>query len=269
MSATFSFNTWNHSATWGLAPTLPEQIAAAAGAGYDYIGLDIPSLLAHETERCSAGRIRQYLDRFGLPCFELVPLPIFEDEALTAEGLAHIVRFGPVVGARQVLTVVRDPVTEPVVANVRRCVAELAALGMAMAVEFLPATAVDSIAAARHLLDVVDRPELRVMVDSWHFFAGPDGWAALEQLPAHQLGFVQFSDAEPAASADVRHEYRHRRALPGEGAHDVRGFAERVLRRWPDVVVSVEVLSSTWRARPAHAFAEATLSASRPYWKPT
>lgn len=267
MSATISFNTWNHSATWGLPPSLPEQITGAAAAGYDWIGLDIPSLLAHENDGCSPHRIREYQDQFQLPCFELVPLTVTEDAALTAEGLAHAKRFAPIVGAQQVLTVVRGAPNTTVLANVRRCVSELAALGISMAVEFLPTIEVNSITTACQILDVIDRPELRVMVDSWHFFAGPDEWDALEALPQGQLGFVQFSDAEPTVSDDVRHEYLHRRSLPGDGTHDVKGFAERVLRRWPDVVVSVEVLSSTWRARPVGEFTDATLRATRPYWQ--
>lgn len=266
MSATFSFNTWNHSAVWELPPSLPEQITAAAAAGYDHIGLDIPSLLAHESEGCSVQRIRDCQDRFELPCYELVPLTVTEDAASTNEGLDYVKRLAPVVGARQVLTVVRGAPNEAVGANVRRCLDELAPLGISLAVEFLPTIEIDSITATRQLLDTVDHPQLRVMIDSWHFFAGPDEWTALDELPEDQLGFVQFSDAEPAASGDLRHEYLHRRALPGGGTHDVKGFAERVLRRWPDVVVSVEVLSSAWRARPVGEFAEATLRSTRPYW---
>jgi hypothetical protein len=38
----FSFNCFSHSAHLELAPTLPAQIQAAAGAGYDHVGLDVP-----------------------------------------------------------------------------------------------------------------------------------------------------------------------------------------------------------------------------------
>ena len=43
----FSFNSFNHTVFLGLEPTLPAQIAAAGAAGYEHIGLDVPSVLAH------------------------------------------------------------------------------------------------------------------------------------------------------------------------------------------------------------------------------
>ena len=43
----YCFSTFNHTTFLGLEPTLPAQIAAAGAAGYDHIGLDITSVLAH------------------------------------------------------------------------------------------------------------------------------------------------------------------------------------------------------------------------------
>ena len=48
--ATYSFNLWNHSCQWGIPATLPDQIRGAADAGYDHVGFDVPSLLAHEAD---------------------------------------------------------------------------------------------------------------------------------------------------------------------------------------------------------------------------
>ncbi len=169
-------------------------------------------------------------------------------------------------GAHQVLAVVRGPVTPDIVASTRRCAETLAELGVTTSVEFLPDLEVDCIDAVRRLIEAVEQPELRVVVDSWHFFTGPDTWESLDALPAERLGFVQFSDAVAVTSDDVVYEYCHRRVLPGEGDHDLSGFARRVLRRWTNVVVSVEVLSSEWRSRPVEDFADETLRATRPYW---
>jgi hypothetical protein len=79
LSATFSFNTSNHSAPWGLPATLPDQIAAA-GAGYQYVGLDVPSLLAHEDQGLHPGQTRDCLKASAIGCFELVPLPMSQDQ---------------------------------------------------------------------------------------------------------------------------------------------------------------------------------------------
>lgn len=267
MTASFSFNTWNHSAVWDLPPTLPAQIAAAAAAGYDHVGLDVPSLLAHERQTVPPARIRDHLDAAGIDCYELVPLSVDGDEVAVAERLDRVRRLAPVLGARQVLTVVLGPVTAGTVESVRRSVDVLADLGVGIAVEFLPTIPVDSIDAVRRLLDAVDRPDARVMVDSWHFFAGPSTWSMLDALPDDRLGFVQFSDALPPETDDLADEYRHRRVLPGEGVHDLDAFSRRVLRRWPDVVVSVEVLSSAWRSCPVADFVDATYRSTTPFWE--
>ncbi|HUJ66690.1 MAG TPA: TIM barrel protein [Acidimicrobiales bacterium] len=267
MTATFSFNTWNHSARWGLPPTLPDQIAAAAGAGYQYVGLDVPSLLAHEEQGLHPEQIRDCLKGSAIGCFELVPLPISSETTPTEEGLEKVSRLAPVLGARQVLAVVQGPVTRGVVTEVRRCTERLAELGIGTSIEFLPSLEVNSIDAVRRLIDAVEHPQLRIVVDSWHFFAGPDTWATLDAIPAERLGFVQFSDAVPATSDDVVHQYCHCRVLPGQGIHDLHGFSQRVLRRWPGVVVSVEVLSSWWRSRPVERFAVETFRATQGFWR--
>jgi sugar phosphate isomerase/epimerase len=267
VTATFSFNTWNHSGRWGLAPTLPDQIAAAAGAGYAYVGLDVPSLLAHEEQGLAPEQIRDCLSASAIECFELVPLPISADRGSTRQGLARVSRLGPLLGARQVLAVLHGPPTTAALAEVRRCAEALAESGIGTSIEFLPNLEVNSIDAVLRIIDAVEHPQLRMVVDSWHFFAGTDTWATLDAIPAERLGFVQFSDAGPVTNDDTADQYCHHRVLPGQGSHDLDGFSQRVLARWPDVVVSVEVLSSPWRSQPVQRFATETFRATEPFWR--
>lgn len=266
MAAALSFNTWNHSSYWGLPPTLPDQITAAALVGYDYVGLDVPSLLAHEADGFPAGAVRECLDGSGLSCFEIGGLSLSDDVDLMNEELAQVLRLAPTVGAQEAVAVVFGPVTDRVVAGARRCTEELAAVGVGVSVEFLPTFELNSIDSVRRLLELVGHPELRVLVDSWHFFVGPDDWDSLDRLPEEQLRLVQFGDVGVPVSDDVADEFCHHRLLPGEGTCDLASFAERVLSRWPDVVVSVEVLSSAWRDRPVDEFAAQTLRSTRRFW---
>ena len=262
----YSFNTWNHSTHWGLAPTLPAQVVAAAHAGYDHVGLDVPSLMVHEAAGLPFGALRDSLDEASITCFEIAALVVSDDWNATAASLDVVRRAVRAFGARSVLAVVHGTVDEPVVRHTRRCVDALADDGVHVAVEFLPVLPVNSIQAVCQLIDEVDRPELGVMVDSWHFFAGPSTWDALARLPVERLGFVQLSDAAPPSSDDVADEYRHHRVLPGEGHHDLAAFAAAVGGRFGPVTVSVEVLSAPWRDRPLETFAAATLAASRSVW---
>jgi sugar phosphate isomerase/epimerase len=269
----YSFNAWNHSPRWdGRPPTLPAQIGAAAAAGYDFFGPDIPSLLAHEAEGLSAGAVRDLMDA-SIPCYEIGALSISEDADATATSLADVMRFGTALGARQVLAVVHSGMDNATIANACTCVDALAAAGMGVAIEFLPSLEVfNSIDSTLGLIDAVGRPELRVMVDSWHFFAGPSTWESLDALPLERIGFVQFSDASPPISDDVAFEYRERRVLPGEGVHDVAEFASRLSRRATredhELVVSVEVLSKPWRDEPITSFTKASYDTTRRMWEP-
>jgi 4-hydroxyphenylpyruvate dioxygenase len=263
----FSFNTWNHSAASGLAPSLPEQIAAAANAGWDHIGLDMPSLIAHNDGGIPAEAIRDELEASAITCFEIVPLSISHDQRATQESVVAIRSFGTAVGAQHVLAVARGPISPALIENTRRAAEQLADLGLSVAIEFLPTIDVNSIDMTRTLIDAARVPTLGVMVDSWHFFAGPSTWRSLEDLPAEQLGFVQFSDAAAPVTSDLAHEYRERRVLPGQGIHDLAGFADAVKRKRPDVTVSVEVLSQPWRERPATELISASLAASQPFWQ--
>ena len=264
---TYSLNTWNHSAHWGLAPSLPEQIDAAAATGYDYIGLDVPSLQAHERAGISCTQIRSLLDRSALPCFELVPISITDDRRRTDEDLADVVRFAQTLGSKQVLAVIGTSLDRATTRNVEAVVDTLAAVGVGVSVEFLPTQRLNSIASVHEVIQHLGRNNLRMVIDSWHFFAGPSDWADLETVPADEIGFVQFSDAASPIGVDIAHEYRHRRVLPGEGVHDLDRFARTVLARCTDVTVSVEVLSSEWRSASVNDFAASTLVATRHAWE--
>ena len=72
-----------------------------------------------------------------------------------------------------------------------------------------------------------------VLVDTWHFFHGPDGWDELEALPLARLAYVQFDDHPALESPDLREECLHRRVFPGEGLfEDLRlAFGPLVRRR--------------------------------------
>jgi len=262
---TFSFNTWNHSAMWGLAPTLPAQITAAAAAGFDFVGLDVPSLLSHERRGLTPSRVRDLLDEVAISCFELVPLVIGTPE--TEQSLADVARLAPLVGARQVLAVIRAEIDTEVLATLRRCVRRLDQLGIGTSIEFLPCSPVDSIVAAQRVLDAIDEPGLALVVDSWHFFAGPDTWSDLAAVAPRRLGFVQFCDTAPASTADPVEEYRHHRQVPGRGLDDLDRFARTVTTSHPDVTVSVEVLSRYWRARAPAELIRACAATTRPFWR--
>ncbi|MYS81493.1 sugar phosphate isomerase/epimerase family protein [Embleya scabrispora] len=263
----YSFNTFNHSTYYGLPPTLPRQIEAAASAGYDHVGLDILSVLAHERDGLSPRDLAARLEHHGLPCHELVSLSISANKASTLRGLEQILRVARVLRPAQVLCVVTGEIDDDVVANTATCVRSLAEEHIGLSLEFLPTRHVDSIPEALRLLDRVAHPGLRLVVESWHFFRGPSTWADLAALPLDRVGFVQFADAPAPMSDDAHHESMHRRVLPGRGVLDLDRFCATLVAKGYDGVVSVELLSESWRTADLHEFADATLASSRSVWE--
>ncbi|WTW99561.1 sugar phosphate isomerase/epimerase [Streptomycetaceae bacterium NBC_01309] len=263
----YSFNTFNHSTYYGLAPSLPAQIRAAAAAGYDCIGLDLLSVLAHERDGLPPQALAELLVEHELPCYELVSLSISADRDATRRSLGHVLRTAEVLRPREVLCVVTGVPDAAVVANTAECAAALARESVGLSLEFLPTRDVDSIAAATTLLDQVAHPNLRLVVESWHFFRGPSTWDDLAALPLERFGFVQFADAPAPVSEDIHHESMQRRVLPGEGVFDLRRFCDAVAGKGYDGVVSMEVLSERWRGADLGDFARATLGSARDLWE--
>jgi sugar phosphate isomerase/epimerase len=262
----FSFNCFNSSTHLGLPPTLPEQIAAAATAGYDFIGPDIPSLLAHEAAGLAPQQLREQMQRHGVDCFELVPLSLSSNREAFRQSLATTVRLAPLVGAKHVLATVRGPVDSAVVDFVRLAAATLADIGVAMSIEFMPVTELASLELAVELLDRVADNRVGIVLDVWHFMLSGSRWQTLDELPVERIGFVQIDDAPSDSVGTSSEDCMDERVLPGEGAFPLTRFRDALIGKGYRGVVSIEVLSRAWRSRPIAEFARATLQRSRALW---
>ena len=259
----FSFNSWNHSVYYGGRPMLAEQIRAAAAAGFDSIGLDLPSIRAHAAAGLGLESLRAVLDDAGITCYELVPLSLGGDATENHTLIDEAVATAAALGAEQVLTAVRGEPGEVVVASLAEAAAALADVGAAASVEFMPLNAVATIDDALALLERAGDDRLQVLVDIWHLALGPSDWASFEAMALERLGFVQLDDAAASATGTSLDDCMERRLMPGDGALPLERFAASLRRIGWDGVVSVEVLSSAWRQRPLDEFAAAALASAQ------
>ena len=262
-----SFNGFNHSAYLVDDPQLSDQIAAAAAAGFDAYGVDRFTVDAHVATGGNLAEVSGWLTAAGIDCAEVVPLPLSDDETVTLPVAERVAEIVAALGATHVLANGRSPVSARSAAVLARCTDLLAPLGVTIGIEYMPTTAIASIADARSLIAAAGvAGPVGVMVDTWHFFRGPDTWADLVSLPVDEIAFVQFCDAPPPESDDLHHEMLHRRVLPGEGELDLDRFCGVLADAGFDGLVSVEVLSERWRARPVGELAAAAYDATRRYW---
>ena len=264
-----SFNTMNHSAYLGVDARLPEQLEAAAAAGYRYFGPDLFSLLQMEQQGTSLSSLAAAIDGAGMRCFEIAALGIYDDREMTLQGARELARVARVLKPTWVMANgFADLGTPGIAALLDECAAMLADAGTGLGWEFLPFTPMASIATT---LEYVARSRAvgaraAVIVDTWHVFRGPDGLDGVDKLDLEDVAYVQFDDALPPVDDDLMEETLHRRAMPGQGEFALDAFCARMRERGYDGPVSVEILNADWRARPLREFVTATYEATRRFW---
>jgi sugar phosphate isomerase/epimerase len=265
--ADLAFATLNHSPLVEPHADMLTQIGAAADAGYPMLSPDVFSIRAHLGAGGSLAEIADALSERQLACLDLAGLTIGADQARTKHEADELLEMARVLGARWVQVRVVDEVDDRIRSLFGWSADAFGASDVGLAVEFSPLTKVKSSADARKLLaSAGGGARTGVIIDTWHFFRGHDGWPDLETFPVDELAFVQFSDGLPAGS-DPGYDTLHRRALPGHGEFDLAGFSARLRANGFRGPVSVEVLSEDLRAVPVEQFARRTMGTSLPYWQ--
>jgi sugar phosphate isomerase/epimerase len=245
---------------------LPRQIRAAAAAGFEWIGIDAPSVAQFRARGGTLAELARMLRDAGLRCLDVQPLIVRADADQTLADARETAELAHALGAPWIQAGLVDPPGAAVLDNLARAADVARTAGAGLALEYLPFTPLRSIRDTLAAIDAAGVPDARVVVDTWHFFHGPETWADLDGLPLERLAYPQFDDAPALASDDLMYETTQRRALPGEGRFDLGRFAGSLRGRGWDGPVSVELLSAEMRAWPRELFARRAHDASRAYW---
>jgi sugar phosphate isomerase/epimerase len=230
---------------------LATVLDAAAGAGFDAVGLDLQTV----TE--SAAVASQVRSR-GLGVTDVGVLAVGAAEPGQVAGAPHghvqtaetLAELAAAVGATRCVTVLTAPPSAGIVAALRRCGAILAGAGVRLALEFLPYGPLATLAMAMRVCGEVGWDRCGLQLDAWHFLNSGRPWRLLASVRADQIALLQVSDVRPPVGDDLRYEGRFRRAIPGTGDGDLPRFLDIVRGGGYAGPVSVEVLSLDLRARP-------------------
>jgi sugar phosphate isomerase/epimerase len=203
-----------------------EAIDAAAAAGYDLTGIQLAlygqplSPLAHDPEFLSAARVA--LQRGGIAPLEVSNVVI--DEEFRPETARAIVDFAQDVGARVVQAVCWDPVFDRAVEHLARTAEMAEGAGLLVAFEFMPYSATKTLVDAVELLGATGRDNLRLLLDSLHFFRSGGVVSDLAAVDPGLFGVIQLSDAPlaPPADGQLRPESTGNRLVPGTGELPLR-----------------------------------------------
>ena len=253
-------------------PDLAAMIKAAADAGYRWITLDKASIAYYTQNDGTLATLKGEIDRHGLKMLGLQDLTINDDVAAVEADTRKLVETGAALGARYLQAGITAPLGDKVVAATRAAHLICRDAGMDIAMEFLPFLPLASIGQTLDVLDAAGMTGRNVVVDTWHFFNGPDGksadggWATLAGIPVERIAFVQFNDHGPLESDDLLAETIEKRVMPGEGIFDLKKFVATLRASGFDGIVGTENISKVTRYQPVEQVALRLMETAAPYW---
>ena len=114
----------------------------------------------------------------------------------------------------------------------------------------LPWSDIPDAAAAWQLIQLTDRKNGGILIDTWHYFRGAADPAQVRSVPPDRFFVIQFDDADAVQVGGYMEDTTQRRRLPGQGAFDLVTFIRMLDEMGVNAPVSVEILSDEQRARP-------------------
>lgn len=255
---------------------LATDLQAAKAAGFDYLEIWAAKLRAFLKQR-STSELKDLFTEAGLQ-----PLSINSIEHITfrdAEAYELIKReceelssIAAAIGC-PCIVVVPGPLPkdgasrETVVAESLRVLHELcdisAAHDVSIAFEFLGQSdcSVPTLDLAAEIVRKAGRKDLKLIIDSFHFYAGGSTFAMIEALDPSLIQIFHINDAEDLPREQL--EDRHR-LLPGQGILPLREMISAFRRIGYDKVASVEIFRPEyWERDPFQLARDARDAAER------
>ena len=241
-------------ATVCLSGTLEDKLRACAAAGFDGVEIFEQDLVVSpstpEQIRALAARLGLTLDLYQpFRDFEGVTEELLEDNLRRAEAKFKLMRrlgIDTMLVCSNVATATVDD-DEVAASQLRRMGEAAARYGIRLAYEALAwGRYVSDFEHAWRIVELADHPNVGTCLDSFHILSRRWDPAAIEQIPAEKIFFVQLADA-PELSMDVLSWSRHYRVFPGEGAFDLVDFMGHLVRSGYNGPVSLEIFNDVFR----------------------
>ena len=141
-------------------------------------------------------------------------------------------------------------VTSDTVATLREMADAAAEFGISVAFEFMgfPWAAVRDVAGAWAVVQETNRPNVGIIVDTAHFYAGGSTLESIKQVDPKRLVVLHINDVENVPKPDITDGHR---LYPGEGVIPLQDILGAVRATGWDGVVSVELFREEyWQQDP-------------------
>ena len=249
-------------ATVCMGGTLETKLTAAARAGFRAVEMFENDLTFFSGK---PRQVRAMADDLGLEIIALQPLRDFEGmpEPMRAKNFDRAERKFDLMGELGTnLLSLCSSVSEEASGDVDQSAADLAALADRAATRGLR-IGYEALAWGRHVHDWMqawelvrraDRPNLGIVLDSFHACARKNPIAPMAQIPAGRIALVQLADA-PGLLMDTLSLSRHHRCFPGQGDWPMIEYLEATLATGYSGPISLEIFNDQFRGAPASSIA--------------
>ena len=254
---------------------LETDIRAASEAGFDWLEIWAAKLRAF-LETHNPGDLGELFTKHNIKPYSINSIEriTFRNSAMHQSLLAEceaLCRIAQKIGCPYVV-VVPSPIPpgtgrSEVVEESARVLGELGGLaadrGVGLAFEFLgqPDCSVQTLDLADEIVRTVGVPNVGLVIDSFHFYAGGSSVESIDALDQERLFIFHINDAEDLPREQL--EDRHR-LLPGLGILPLKQIVAALRRIGYDRVASVEIFSPAyWERDPFELAREARAAVER------
>ncbi len=122
--------------------------------------------------------------------------------------------------------------------------------GIGLAFEFLGQVdcSVQTLDLAKEIIEVIDRPNIGVVIDTFHFYAGNSTFEAIDSLDPDKLFIFHINDAEDLPKEQLTDAQR---LYPGTGILPIKAMKERFDKIGYNRMVSIEIFRPEyWQQDP-------------------
>lgn len=249
--------------TLGTEVGFAGRVRAAAGAGYDGIGLraenywdaglDDAAMLATAAEHGVRILEVEYLTAWGTPADR------DEAQQRKEQTVFHMAR---AFGVRHLNAGLLEKLPLDVMTDAFAALCERAGPDLTVALEFMPYSGVPDLGTAWRIVQGV--PNAALIIDNWHWARAGQKPADLDHVPAERILSVQLCDVRAEPMEPLRAESLGYRLPPGQGYGDTVGLVRALAAHGvAPAVTAVEVISDELVARGVDVAARVNADATR------
>ena len=231
---------------------LETDIKAAGAAGFDYVEIWAAKLREYlktnTTENLKNLIAENNLEPYSINSIEHITFRTPEDYAEIKAETEELSNIAMQIGCPYVVVVpgiLPENVTEErVIEESTQVLTELGELAekynVGLAFEFLGQTdcSVQTLDLAKKIVEQVNRPNIGLVIDTFHFYAGNSTFEAIETLDPDKLFIFHINDAENLPKEQLTDAHR---VYPGEGILPIREIKARFDQIGYDRMVSIEI----------------------------